>query len=66
MQTTTNILNTQGYFQRHFELCRTMSQQDAYDALEDEYAAITGKPKHKSYDAFRTAKSRYYNVRGNR
>lgn len=57
-----NILKTDGYFKRHLDLCRTATQEDAYDILEIEYTELTGKPRHKSYDAFRTAKSRYYGV----
>lgn len=57
-----SILKPDGYFKRHLDLCRNQSQQDAYDALEEEYIQLTGKPRHKSYDAFRTAKCRYYEL----
>jgi hypothetical protein len=61
------ILHASGYFKRHFELCQSeKTQQDAFDVLEDEYVILTKKHKYTSYEAFRAAKSRYYNNRLNR
>jgi hypothetical protein len=58
-----NILNNQGYFNRHLQLCKECeTQQDAYDKLEEEYLELTGRNRHKSYDAFRAAKTRYFQV----
>ena len=62
-----SILTMQGYFTKHFHLCQThTNQQDAFDELEDEYKAIMKKNKYTSYEAFRAAKSRYYNNKLNR
>lgn len=56
-----SILNKRGYFDRHLELCKTeKTQQDAYDVLEAEYFALTETNMHKTYEAFRMAKTRYY------
>jgi hypothetical protein len=60
MITDYNILTSQGYFSRHLQLCATCSQLEAYEQLEDEYYKLTGKNKHQTYEAFRTAKSRYF------
>jgi hypothetical protein len=58
-----NILNNQGYFNRHLQLCEEYAtQQDAYEKLEQEYLELTGRNRHKSYDAFRVAKTRYFQV----
>ena len=61
------ILSLKGYFIKHFKLCATaQTQQDAFDELELEYSALTGKNRYNSYEAFRTAKSRYYADKNNR
>ena len=62
-----NILSIDGYFKRHFDLCRThKTQQDAYDELEAEYFALTKRNKYSSFDSFRKAKSIFYSNKFNR
>lgn len=63
------ILTLHGYFQRHFELCKTCrTQQDAYEQLEDELKqlheawGVDYKPRYSSYESFRMNKTRYYKM----
>lgn len=62
-----SILTIRGYFNKHFRLCQShKTQQDAYDALEEEYLELCNKHRYSTYDAFRVAKSRYYANSNNR
>ena len=55
------ILRLQGFFERHLELCKeSETQREAYEKLEAEYKELTGRNRHNSFEAFKTAKTRYY------
>jgi hypothetical protein len=62
-----SILTRNGYFQRHFELCKVeRSQQDAFEAVESELKKLQTekglpiKQRYSSYESFRKGKSLYY------
>ena len=54
------INNTKSYFTLHFHLSQSMTCEDAYEQVEDEYVKVFKKRKYKDYDSFRKAKSIYY------
>lgn len=60
------ITNKKEYFLRHFELSKTMKQEDAYKQLEVEFYEDNGKPLYTTFESFRSHKTRYYKDMSNR
>lgn len=60
------INNKKDYFLRHFELSKTMKQEDAYKQLESEFYEDNGKPLYTTFESFRSHKTRYYKEKHNR
>ena len=63
------ILTISGYFQRHFELCKTSkTQAEAYYKLEQELKELQIKldipvePRYSTFDSFRTMRSQWYKL----
>lgn len=60
------INNKKDYFFRHFELSKTMKQEDAYKQLETEFYEDNGKPLYTTFESFKVVKTRYYKDKHNR
>ena len=55
------IYTLSGYFNGHLQLCATCADgREAWEKLEEEYKLVMKRYRYSSYEAFRSAKSRYY------
>lgn len=58
-QAQRRMLTREGFIERYYSNCSYLSSQEAYQATERQYEALTGERKYKSWESFKTVKNKF-------